>query len=1118
MILIMKKLIRLFLPLFLFLSGLFSPTWSIADHHICGLSQCVALTKVDSTTVGTPDVAPGVIQNADFGSIPAGTSTTKTLTFGVTGTNFPVYLTSIARTGTNATEFNQGTSTCTFGVTGPGMSKNQTCTVQINFNPSSDGIKNASLLITAGDGSNPVVMTRTTKLTGTATLPAPVITSGLAASGTIGATFSYQIIASYNPISYAALNLPPGLTIDTNTGLISGNPTTNGTFNTTISATNATGTGTETLVITISAGAPVITSASTSAGTTGQAFNYQITATNSPTSYNATALPTGLSVNTTTGLISGTPTAGGTYDASISATNAVGTANQPLTITIASVVPVAQDTTLNVPLNTPTTIDLAPFITGPAISGVRVVTAPTNGQTTTSGTAVTYTPVNDYFGPDSFTYVAFNNDGDSNEATVTVSVEGRPDPSKDLTVGGLVRSQLDTGKRFSRSQISNFKRRMETLHQRRDTSPQNAEFQSALNNGKSRANGLDSALKRYAQSNRNSATDDGLNLPDHEISTTFITPSFINTIASAVSTRSLDLSYTANAADNGFSWLPESVNIWVGGNVRFGSRDRTSDSESMRISTDGISIGIDNRFTDSLALGVGIGYAEGKTKVGDERTRNDSTGSSITFYGSYSPTANTFIDGLIGYGDIDHDMERYVASIDSVASADRDAEHLFGSIAAGYEFRRPGFLFSPYVRLDFSEDDLDQASETGAGTNNLTYFDESVTTGQLSLGFRAESQHKIRFGWAQPYLRLELSNNFGEDFDSTMAYNDQLIVGPRYTLRTDGEDSDSILFGVGSDFLFRDGLKFGIDYQISYYDGPEHDQAIGLWLSKSFDDNNNNFLGLSDSKLFDIPISLQAGYTRDDNLNRVTDDFKELSDQIYTLNVGTRKEVPISKHTRLLVSGSLEGKRYHTYHGLDQDSIAAKAEYQYRSSGEFDAMTFGLTGSVAYDEYDSRLRSGFRYSLGINARQVLTDRISWFASLSHNKRDAENTVFDIEDDAVQLSLDYSLGRNGAIYLTSEYRDGDTVSSTPKAVYGGNRSDLDDVFPVFPINNNQYTASRFEAETKLWTIGYNLPIGSQDSLDFSWRYIKSTPETSAGGNTGKSSYRTNQYSIFYLMRF
>ncbi len=79
---------------------------------------------------------------------------------------------------------------------------------------------------------------------------------------------------------------------------------------------------------------PVIQPPFTANGTVGVAFTYQVTATNNPDSYNATPLPAGLSVNTTTGLISGTPTTAGLYSVTISATNQHGTGSATLVITI----------------------------------------------------------------------------------------------------------------------------------------------------------------------------------------------------------------------------------------------------------------------------------------------------------------------------------------------------------------------------------------------------------------------------------------------------------------------------------------------------------------------------------------------------------------------------------------------------------------------------------------------------------------------------------------------------------------------------------------------------------------------------------------------------------------
>src|SRR5205823_6443722 len=126
---------------------------------------------------------------------------------------------------------------------------------------------------------------------------------------------------------------PSGLTVDTTTGLISGTPTAAGIYSVTITATNAGGTDTKTLTLTIK---PHITSPLTATATTTFAFSYQITAdnTDNKSSYNATGLPAGLTVNTATGLISGTSTGVGIFTVTISATNAGGTGSAGLTLTI----------------------------------------------------------------------------------------------------------------------------------------------------------------------------------------------------------------------------------------------------------------------------------------------------------------------------------------------------------------------------------------------------------------------------------------------------------------------------------------------------------------------------------------------------------------------------------------------------------------------------------------------------------------------------------------------------------------------------------------------------------------------------------------------------------------
>jgi hypothetical protein len=82
---------------------------------------------------------------------------------------------------------------------------------------------------------------------------------------------------------------------------------------------------------------PVINSILSTTGQQEAPFSYQITATNSPTSFAATGLPAGLSLNTTTGLISGTPFSSGTSSINLIASNANGVSSAAtLNLTVAA--------------------------------------------------------------------------------------------------------------------------------------------------------------------------------------------------------------------------------------------------------------------------------------------------------------------------------------------------------------------------------------------------------------------------------------------------------------------------------------------------------------------------------------------------------------------------------------------------------------------------------------------------------------------------------------------------------------------------------------------------------------------------------------------------------------
>ena len=290
-------------------TGLISGTPTAAGTSSIALSATNSSGTGNATLTLTVTVGPPVITSSTSASGTVGSA----FSYQITATNSP---TSYAATSLPA-----------------GLSVN-TSTGLISGTPTAAGTSSVALSATNGSGAGHATLTLTV------TVGPPVITSSTSASGTVGSAFSYQITATNSPTSYAATSLPPGLSVNTATGLVSGTPTAAGTSSVALSATNSSGTGHATLTLTVTVGAPVITSSTSAAGTVGSAFSYQITATNSPTSYAATSLPAGLAVNTSTGLISGTPTAAGTSSVALSATNAAGTGHATLTLTVTAGPPV----------------------------------------------------------------------------------------------------------------------------------------------------------------------------------------------------------------------------------------------------------------------------------------------------------------------------------------------------------------------------------------------------------------------------------------------------------------------------------------------------------------------------------------------------------------------------------------------------------------------------------------------------------------------------------------------------------------------------------------------------------------------------------------------------------
>jgi hypothetical protein len=264
-----------------------------------------------------------------------------------------------------------------------------------------------------------------------------------------------------------------------------------------------------------------------------------------------------------------------------------------------------------------------------------------------------------------------------------------------------------------------------------------------------------------------------------------------------------------------------------------------------------------------------------------------------------------------------------------------------------------------------------------------------------------------------------------------------------------------------------------------------------------------------------LGINVEAAYVYDDNVTRAPH-AEKLSDQLFSLNLNKNFQIPVTEHTRLSLLAFVGGEKFRTYTGLSRFFYGGQAQLQYRPSAEFDAPTFAVFARASTDYYDSTLRDGYRYSGGITVRKSLTDRIDFSAAVTRNVRDTKSTVFDTRDYSARVNVDYSLSSISTVYLGGEYRQGEVVSTARPALAFVDIAKaivLDDAFPGM----NRF-AYRVDAATIITTLGYNRVLGQGHSLDFSWRWVQSTPTDRPPFPTERIRYRDNQLSVAYLFRF
>jgi uncharacterized protein with beta-barrel porin domain len=191
--------------------------------------------------------------------------------------------------------------------------------------------------------------------------------------------------------------------------------------------------------------------------------------------------------------------------------------------------------------------------------------------------------------------------------------------------------------------------------------------------------------------------------------------------------------------------------------------------------TGGITAGIDIRPSDSLIVGIAVGYGGDRSDIGNSGSRSDSTSLSGALYACMSLLNPFFLDAAIGYGTLDFNNRRYVTADGTFADGTRKGSYWYGALKGSAELARGNVKFTPYVSVDFTQTNLDGYGEEGSSVQLLTYNSTKFNALSGAVGLRAAIDIPMSFGILTPNARAEYKHTSLSSYDQAMYYSD---LGP----------------------------------------------------------------------------------------------------------------------------------------------------------------------------------------------------------------------------------------------------------------------------------------------------------------------------------------------------
>jgi outer membrane autotransporter protein len=387
------------------------------------------------------------------------------------------------------------------------------------------------------------------------------------------------------------------------------------------------------------------------------------------------------------------------------------------------------------------------------------------------------------------------------------------------SITGTLHAQASTAQRFADTQIKNVTDHIQGL--RSNFNVKNNQIalninSPALDPFKQVMQGLGSAFTQPSvKVAQNNVLADG-SLSKTDTSARYIKLAQSDALPSDISVTNAN-SQEASLNDRLFG--DKKIGLWASGTFNYGSIGNND------FRTSGATVGIDYQLNPHVIVGAAVGYGFDNTDIDTLGTNVKSHQTTGSMYGIYQTESDWFVDALAGYGNLKLKNNRYSSTADSVFSANRNGETVFGSVSVAKLIKLNRVQFQPYARLTQMSSTLDAYNE-GSNANALAYDQATILSRALSAGFTASYDIALETGKLTPSAKFELRHNSRGSLNQGISYADTPAESMVYSLTPAPDDVQSLGFGLA--YQTKKGITSDVSWLGSTGSNSYHSNAIKL--------------------------------------------------------------------------------------------------------------------------------------------------------------------------------------------------------------------------------------------------------------------------------------------------